>query len=506
MGTFWRCTAPLAVASGVALGLSAPPISAWGLGFAAPGLLLAALYAGGPLSPGRAFGVGAIAGVAVNAIALYWAVGLLQDFARFPVIAAVPTALLLWATQAAPFALAAAGTAVLARRGAPAWLVLPAAWTVAFSWTPALFPWRPAASQVPFLPWIQAAELGGEPLLDFLLALAGCAAARAAWPSIPRSRRAVAAAVAVVAVAGPAAYGSVRLPQVRLDRERAPILRIGVVQPNVGIHAKRDRLLWEQHLDRLRRATRTLERQGAELVLWPETAYPYPFPRGRTRDLPGHRSAREGTRTPLLFGAITERSRCERWNSALAMAPDGRVLGVADKVRLLHFGETVPLWHWLPPLRRFFRCPGLTRGERPPVLHLAGTSIGVLNCYEDILGAYAAWVAGLGPELLVNLTNDAWFGDTSEPHLHHQVARLRAVETRRDLVRAVNTGVSGHVLATGEEAARTDTWVTASFVTPARTLRSTTPWVRLGDVVSPAAAGALLGLALALARRGRGRR
>lgn len=501
--TFWRRSGPLAAAAGLALGMTAPPLSAWALGFACPALLLAAIEAHpeGPRA-GQGFAAGAVAGTVVNAVALYWIVGLLQTFARFPWVAAVPTAIVFWVLQGLPFALAGGATAALARRGVPSWLVLPAAWTVAFTITPSLFPWRPSASQVPFVPWIQLAELGGAPLLDFLLALGGCALVRAVRPPGPRIRRIGALAVAAVALAGPAVYGTLRLPEVRAARERVPVVRVGVVQPNVGIFEKHDRFLWEDQLERLQEMTRDLEARGADLVVWPETSYPYPFPRGRMRDIPGRRSVRGGhVRGPLLFGALTRRGICDRWNSVLAMEPSGRVVGVADKVRLLHFGETVPLWHVLPPLRMFFRCPGLRAGDHPPLVHLAGVRMGVLNCYEDILARHVRWLAGFEPELLVNATNDAWFGDTTEPHLHHQVARLRAVETRRDLVRAVNTGVSGHVTATGENAVRTETWVRTSFVAEARRLGGTTPWVRFGDLTSALLLGALLGVILGVRRR-----
>jgi apolipoprotein N-acyltransferase len=492
------------VASGTALALAGPPVSASAAAFLSPALLLAALLTDAPRwRMRRALLVGLVAGTTANAIALFWVVPLLQTFARFPWVAAVPTALVLWVVQGLPFALAAAGACALSRRGAPAWLVLPASLTVAFSITPALFPWRPAASQVEFLPWVQLADVGGPPLLDLLWALAGCAVARAVMVG-PAPSRVAAAALAFAAVVGPLAYGMPRMAQVRAERAAAPTLRVGVVQPNVGIFDKHEPLLWPRHLALLQEMTRGLEDRGADLVVWPETAYPYTFPRDRTRDLSGPHAVRgRHTQVPLLFGAITQRSRCERWNSVLAMDPEGEVLAVADKRRLLAFGETVPLWHHLPPLRRFFPCPGLTPGTEPGVVHVAGAAIGVLNCYEDILALHTRWLVrqGSSPALLVNATNDAWFGDTSEPHLHHHVARLRAVETRRDLVRAVNTGVSGHVLATGEDAVRTPTWVPTSFVADARLLRGRTIWVRLGDLTSPLLGGALLGTALALRRR-----
>jgi apolipoprotein N-acyltransferase len=168
-------------------------------------------------------------------------------------------------------------------------------------------------------------------------------------------------------------------------------------------------------------------------------------------------------------------------------------------VELLAFGEYTPLWDYIPPLQRFPR--GLTPGEAPRVVTVANTRVGVLNCYEDVLDQYAIKIGRDRPDVLVNVTNDAWFGDTSEPWLHEATSRMRSVETRRDLVRAVNTGTSSHTSATGESFVRTPTLERTSFIAEVRVLSVITPWVRFGDWVTPCLVGALLGVVFALRRR-----
>src|SRR5690606_27410215 len=128
---------------------------------------------------------------------------------------------------------------------------------------------------------------------------------------------------------------------------------------------------------------------------------------------------------------------------------------------------------------------GFVPGEHEPLLEAAGAPLGILNCYEDLLPVRSRALARAGAALLVNLTNDAWFGDTAEPHLHHMVSRLRAIETRRDLLRAVNTGVSAHVSSTGRDLVRTETFVEASFVAEARLADELTVYARLGDLLTP---------------------
>jgi apolipoprotein N-acyltransferase len=508
----------LAACAGLSIGLAGAPLELSFPAFLAPAALMLALEPapGRPVRAGRALLFGVIAGFVTNLYSMYWVVGLLETFGGFPLAAAVPVGALLWLGQSLPFIAAALLTVELVRRGAPAWLVLPATLTVAGSLAPALFPWRYGLSQLPFLPYAQVAELGGLPLLDLLVAVVGCGLVEAL-----RTRRWIPLAAAALAFALPVAYGAIRLPQVSAERASAPALRVGVLQPSVGIFDKHDPAQHLGQLRDLRAMTAALEAQGAELVLWPESSYPYPIHRDAPRDrgIPLGVLG-DGAHGPVLAGALStdgplgvavardERGRIagqltmgtgRSFNSAVAVDRGGRIRGIADKVRLLAFGEYVPFWDWIPPLQVFPR--GLTPGEGPQIVELAGARIGVLNCYEDLLADHVRWQAGYAPSFWANLTNNAWFGDTSAPHLHHMNARLRAIETRRELVRAVNTGPSGHTLATGEDAARTGTFVRASFIADVRMLEGTTPWVALGDWVTPLLAGALFGVALARRRR-----
>ncbi len=482
-------------AAGVLLSLAAAPLDLAPLAFLFAPLLMWALMRGTP-SLRRAFFIGLSAGTLCNAIAFHWVVGMLGRFGDFPLIAAVPTATLLYVSQALPYGLAAIVAMLLLDRGVPLWLGLPTCLTVTVSVFPAIFPWHPSATMIAWLPWVQLAEVGGEPLLDLLLHLSGCALV-AGWAQ----RRPALIALGVVCSLGPAAYGALRIPQVEAQREQANTLRVGVIQPNISIEDKYDAMQRLPALELMREMTRVLEARGAELVIWSESAYPFRIARSRQRDMPMRMAIlRDGVRGPVLFGAITYAGKCDRWNSVLALDASGEITGMSDKVQRLVFGEYVPFWHWLPPLQNHFRCPGIVAGDAPRTLTLAGARIGVLNCYEDVLSAFARGVIADDPEFLVNVTNDAWFGDTTEPYLHHMVARMRAIETRRDLMRAVNTGVSAHTTATGHDAERTETWQRASFVASVRRLSGTTPFVRLGDWTTLLSS---LGVAWILLRRRR---
>jgi apolipoprotein N-acyltransferase len=481
----------LGAAAGFCIGLAGAPEEWWPAAWLGPGLLLLALEDahGAIVRPRHAILAGLACGLSCNAWTMRWSVGLFERFAGLPLPLALLLATLLFLGQSVPWAIGAGLAASIATRGR-AWIVLPLAATLAASGTPMIFPWRPGVSQVALLPFVQCADLGGAPLVDLAFLFGGCAAMQAL-----RHRDRRAAITAALVIAATLGYGLVRLEQVRVARSFAPRLRVGIVQHGLGIEERMDPMRTLSDHQAMRRATAALEAEGAELVVWPESAYGFGWRRGRVDDPSGDDAFfRDGVHGPLLVGAITA-SWTEHWNSVLALE-HGRVVGVADKVHLMLFGEHVPFWDLLPPLQQLVPR-GLTEGSvDSDVLAVAGTRVGILNCYEDLVDEHARQLAERGAELLTNHTNDAWFGDTGAPHLHRFLSTMRAIETRRDLVRAVGTGPSGLTMATGERDDGTPTFVAATRLVDAHLLTEITPWTRWGDVVTPAVAAILVVLAL----------
>jgi apolipoprotein N-acyltransferase len=496
----------IGIAAGLCIGLGGAPEEAWALAWLGPGLLLLGIetWDGITIRPHDAFVMGMASGFATNAWTMRWAVGLFESYAMLPWVAAAGLASLLWVAQAAPWGIGCwlvasirrnqegdmsaeegrkAGTNDLFRSFLPAFLsgscsLLPLALLLCSSLTPMIFPWRPAVTQTGFLPFIQCAELGGPPLVDAFFLFGSCWAMQAL-----RTRDRRVALAALMAIALPVAYGVMRIPQVRAEREAAPLLRIGLVQHGYGIDERLDSTHTIVEHRAMRLATAQLERDGADLVIWPESAYGFGWRREDVFDPIGDDGFfRDGVHGPLLVGAITG-TWTQRWNSVLALER-GRVTGVADKVHLMTFTEEVPLWDYLPPLQQLVPR-GLSAGTvGSDVLSIAHTRIGVLNCFEDLVPQHAREVTGLGAEVLTNHTNDAWFGDTYAPHLHRFLSTMRAVETRRDLVRVVGTGPSGLTTALGERDEGTPTFVAATRLVEARPLDVITPWVAWGDLVT----------------------
>jgi apolipoprotein N-acyltransferase len=172
------------------------------------------------------------------------------------------------------------------------------------------------------------------------------------------------------------------------------------------------------------------------------------------------------------------------FNSALASEASGEVVDRYDKRYLLAFGEYLPLGDVWPVLHEWSPNSGrFTRGTRIEPIEVTGRSIAVLICYEDIIPSYVNTImTGGSPELIVNLTNDAWFGDTTEPWIHLALAKFRAVEHRRYLVRSVNSGVSAFVDPVGRVTGHTQTFVEASLKRQIAWLDGSPPYGWMGDL------------------------
>jgi len=251
-------------------------------------------------------------------------------------------------------------------------------------------------------------------------------------------------------------YGAIRMVQIDRRTHESDKLAIAVVQGNFGILTYSDPNLKHRLLTELQQETARLQQQGAQLALWGETAYPYPFQfyRDSTHDLPVHDPRRilQGFDIPIIVGLVTtdrEGRNPYPWNSAWAMDAGGRLGDRFDKNYPLIFGEYVPVvdpeWY----LKQVPSASYINRGEGPGVLTAAGYQFGPLVCYEDLLSEFSRATIQKGVHALVNLTNDSWFGKNREQAEHLGLALFRAIEHRRPLLRAVNAGISAYIDPSG---------------------------------------------------------
>ncbi|MBN1772609.1 MAG: apolipoprotein N-acyltransferase [Deltaproteobacteria bacterium] len=519
----------LSLLSGALYVLGVPPFDLAPLGWFG---LLPLLVAVEGASYRRVFWCSWLVGLVTNIGGFPWITELLVNFGGLPVPLAVLLHGLMGAYQALMFPVAALAATWLRRSNVP----FAAAWVGGFLLSdflfPMIFPWYLAMTQYRILPVVQVADVVGVVgvtalLVSFNAALYQSLAAaterlsrRPAWlpPPGTHSRRSAARAGTVVAalVVAILAYGIVQQRRYETRRAGADRVPVGLVQPNIGIREKRDALLHHDHLRKLQALTANVERRGAMVAVWPESAYPGGMSRkppagsDELRDQPERHPLRirRGFDLPLVFGSITRGTDPpRRYNSAFLLDTEGRLVGPVDKNVLLVFGEYIPLRDWLTFLDRWFpRAGSLAAGTRPGILPLGNLRLGILNCYEDILPAYVGRMMRAGqPHVLVNITNDAWFGRSAEPFQHLALAIFRCVEQRREMVRAVNTGVSAHVAATGEILLETPIFAEAAPVVEVVPYGGRTVYGRVGDVPGWVALAGLVVWAAAVRLRRRAR-
>jgi len=207
-------------------------------------------------------------------------------------------------------------------------------------------------------------------------------------------------------------------------------------------------------------------------------------------------AAMRGFSTPMIFGAAS----MERFpppgrapikhNTAVLMNGDGEVLGMYFKTKLLIFGEYLPMESWFPVLREWLPEAGdWTPGDGPQMFELGDARIGISVCYEGLLSGFHRNLALLRPNLLVNITNDAWFGKTHEPWLHLQLAELRTVETRTFMARSTNTGISAFIDPVGRRISNTGLEDAEYLVKEVALTSEDTFYVRHGDLFALACCG-----------------
>ncbi len=397
-------------------------------------------------------------GLGHHVLGLYWVTeAILFEAARFWWL--VPLAVPALAGVLGVFIAAACGVARLARRGWPRVLALGGAWVLtdlARQFVLTGFPWNPWGS-VWAIPgtagdvFIQpAAWVGVHGLTLATLLLAAVPVLGRRWQ-----------VGGAVLLAGWIALGLIRLGQAVPPPAG---LNVVLVQGNVAQGQKFDQALairiFESYLA-LTEQGRQQAGDGPLVVIWPETAFPALLEIDeRARQAIEHATGG----APTLVGGVRFDEQQRPRNSLFAVIDDGAIGGVYDKWHLVPFGEYIP--DWLPLPLMVMPGGGFASGPGPRTLHIPGLPpFGALICYEAIFPGQILDRSDR-PAWLVNVTNDAWFGNSTGPRQHLAAARLRAVEEGLPLLRAANTGISAAFDARGHELARLTMQVTGALVVP----------------------------------------
>lgn len=428
----------LCLGAGLALPLAFAPWGVYALAWVALIPLFLATEAPTPglrLRRGLAFGLG------LFGFGLHWLLPTIHTFGHMPLALAVPV----WALLVAYCALYPALVALLGGwMGGPAGFryaaALPLLWAgleLVRGWAFTGFPWLSlGASQVtgPLGGWLAVVGSPGVGLLvavlNGTLLLAGRALVRRQW--VPAAAWMLPVLVVVA--------GGVALERVPWTRAQGPMVDAALVQGHVPQVLKWDPDRQAAILNRYERLTR--EHLGADLVVWPETAVPL-FADRATGYLNNLATDARARGTTLLVG-VPEREWVDGgeryYNSVLAM---GASQGRYRKRHLVPFGEYVPLRSILFFAAKFVPGDGtFVPGDSAEPLALDGYQAGISICYEDAFAREVAATVHRGATVLVNVTNDAWFGRSIGPAQHAQLARVRAREMGRPMLRVANTGLT----------------------------------------------------------------
>jgi len=426
-----------------------------------------------------------LAGAVAHLLGFYWIEHTARVFGGFP--HGLSEIILLGFSILAAFPIALFGLLTRISGLGPLQLFPALLWVAIEFLSPQLFPWHLANSQSQFLTLIQSADLVGLYGVSFLLVWFNSLLYAVCFfrQRGPRSFT-VSAAVLGIVLVGNLVYGHFRLKSVAGDMRAARAIEIAAIQGSIDIRYKWNIAFVESNLKAYLDLTRKVP--NARLYLWPESAVEEWVP-DDMEQLPPEMVPSLPAGSSLIFGAISFRGKprttdMKAFNSAFLMDSEGRVHGRYHKQVLLAFGEYIP---FAPVLSKVPGMPpigsGFTRGLGPTTLDLSGgIKVAPLICYEDLMPELARrFVGEKGANLLVNLTNDAWFGNTVAPWQHARLAQWRAIETRRNLVRVTNTGLTTIIDPKGEMLDTLPLFSPAVLTAKVEIMEGETLYVRYGD-------------------------
>jgi apolipoprotein N-acyltransferase len=438
--------------------------------------------------------IGLVAGLATNLPAFYWLVYTVHVFGGF----GYPLALLFYVCLSLFTALEFVLFALALRYTGPGPLALaaPALWVTLEFLYPNLFLWRMAHCQFHAPVLMQIGELTGPYGLSFVMVWVSAACVAV----LSRPRRLGALLAAGVATLAVVLYGMVRLPVIDRAIGEAPTFRVGLVQGNVSIEEKGDVAFLDVSLEKYKELSENLQKD-TDVIVWPETVSLRWIEAGTTK-LEGKDNPFDDLQTALIYGGLAYRprghGRPEEFNSEFLLGPGGVVLDRYDKHILMPFGEYIPFASYFPAIAALSPATGsFTAGRGVSVFDVPGTArIGPLICYEDLLASMSRQATLAGAEVLLNILNDAWYGNTAAPYQHQALALWRAIENRRYLLRGSNTGVTSIIDPAGRIVAEGGLFRAEVVSGTVHRLHLTTFYTRYGDVFAwcvIVAAVALLG-------------
>ena len=409
-----------------------------------------------PDTPRRNAALGYLYGIVSVAVIFRWLIDTITLFSNLPMVLAVAVLLLFSMAFGAGYPLLWGSVHPLRKRLGVGWVLAWPAVQVLIEWVGMrvfLFPYNQGVSQYRApLVW-QIVSITGIYGATYLVLLVNAALAEAMYrrqEGRPAPWGALGGALATLALT--LGFGKWRYEAVEARLRQAEVLRVAQLQSPTDMLERMDGTA-RQAFDEWQTLTATLEPGSVDLVVWPEGACPYDLspageePNRATRMVA--QLARDGG-FQLMIGGGTRRREVDPemgetsvnvFNSVYWFTEEGEVLDQYDKMVPLPFGEYLPFTDYFPWIKDYIRGPGdFERGTVPLVYEGRAARFATPICYEAILPGVCNLYEDA--ELLVNVTNDAWFGDTAATHQHAMLAAIRSTELGVPLVRSGYTGVS----------------------------------------------------------------
>jgi apolipoprotein N-acyltransferase len=460
--------------------------------------LVPVLAAARGLRPGKTFVSGFLAGVVFFTCLIWWITIAMATFGGMPLWLSTIALELLVAWCAFHWGLALGLARFFSERnGWPVGLTLPPIWMATEllrNYFCSGFPWGNLGySQARHLWFSQIASAVGVYGGAFVIAWVNGAIYETlrAWLWKERSFPLALAVSALAAFVVANAYGAVRIVSWKEKLKNAPKVRVAVVQGNIDQKLKNEQgIWWRTVLERYNPPTLEADAAGADLIVWPEASFPLPVTDGTT-SIDEKGLSKSVYHAQLLLGVDivleSHHRKALSENAALLLSQELRVRHKYIKHHLVPFGEYVPLKldEWLP-IRNL--APGtFVHGEelKPAALTKETqrtATLGIEICFDAVFPEISRAYARQDVDILLNITNDAWYGFSSAPFQFLRMVQMRSIETGRPVARAANTGISAFIDPIGQITQATQLGIVQSDAASVTSAELSPPEWRIDDL------------------------
>lgn len=449
-------------------------------------------------TPRQAAFFGGVFGIFHFFTMLVWVIHTLNIYGFLPIWLCVPILFLLSFYLSLYTALFSYILVRFCKRPVAFFFMAPFLWTgLEFIRTHALtgFPWELLGySQYRFLPIIQIADIAGVYGVTFIIVLVNTALymiwlyfknLKIGETGISRKQTlffSISTLCILFLIIG---YGLFRIDQTNKVASYSKTATFSVIQGNIDQSKKWKKPYQISTIDKYNTLSLAAAKENPDLIIWPETAAPfyYIYNGNLTKRVTDNILK---TDTPHLIGSPSFKRVNDQfifYNSAFLTLPYGRTDDKYDKVHLVPFGEYVPLQNLIPFVKKLTEQSGnFYPGEKGKVLRYGDIVPGIQICFEVVFPGLSRAASRNGANVIVNMTNDAWFGKKSAPFQHFSMTVFRAVENRRAIARAANTGISGFIDPNGKILAKTELFTDAHLTRTLPLMNEITLYTRIGDL------------------------